>query len=232
MKTDSGTAERAVVLLSGGLDSTVALAAAAAAGSVCSALFFDYGQRAARREHEAARAVAKRFGLPFASIDLPWLARLSRSALIEGKGHPPRWSPDRLGDAGPRDVWIENRNGIFIDIAAFHAAESGAGAVIVGFNREEAAAFPDNSEEYLVRVNRALELGLERRVRVESPTLRMTKREIVARGLELDIPWELVWSCYGGGVRMCGSCESCLRLGRAVEGTPAQGRVHFEKERV
>jgi len=231
VKTENETVRRAVVLLSGGLDSTVALASAAAAGrvpAVC--LYFDYGQRAARREGEAARRIAAHYGVSLEEIELPWLARLSKSALVAGGEGSLRWSRERLGDTALRDVWVENRNGIFIDIAAFHAAERECGTVIVGFNREEAAAFPDNSEEYLARMNAALELGVARRVRAESPTLRMTKRDIAARGLELDIPWELLWSCYGGGGRMCGSCESCLRLRGAVAGTPAEPRVLFEEE--
>ncbi|MDD4858109.1 MAG: 7-cyano-7-deazaguanine synthase, partial [Candidatus Krumholzibacteria bacterium] len=104
------------------------------------------------------------------------------------------------------------------------------GEVVVGFNREEAAAFPDNSETFLERINGALELGLRCRVRVVCPTLRMTKREIVDGALALGIPLELLWSCYGGGELPCGSCESCLRLKRAVAGTPAERRVRFRKE--
>lgn len=219
------------MLLSGGLDSAAAVALAPEAGcEAAAALFFDYGQHAARKEDLAARGIAGFYRIPFERIELPWMARLSKSALVAGAGEPPRWSPDRLDDAAPRAVWVENRNGIFVNVAAFYAAERGWDAVVVGFNREEAAAFPDNSEAYVDRINRALELSLGRRVRVVAPTLHMTKREIAARALALDIPWELLWSCYGGGDLQCGSCESCLRLRRAVEGTPAEGRVRFEKE--
>jgi 7-cyano-7-deazaguanine synthase len=219
------------VLLSGGLDSTVALALAGEAGlSAVAALFFDYGQHAARREERAARAVAERFSLGFERIELPWLARISSSALVGGGAAPP-WRADRLDDASPRAVWVENRNGILVNIAAFFAAETGCDAVIAGFNREEAEAFPDNSEAFVERINAALELGCARPVRLVCPTIRMTKRRIVERALALDIPWELLWSCYGGGDRPCGSCESCLRLERAVAGTPAERRVRLGKER-
>lgn len=231
MKNDNGVS-RAVVLLSGGLDSTTALAMAA--GSPCApavALFFDYGQRAARREESASRRIAEYYRLAFERIDLPWLARISSSLLIEGTGEPPAWSERLLEDRSARDVWVENRNGIFIGIAVCLAAETGCDTVIVGFNREEAAAFPDNSEEFLSRTNSALELGLMKRVRVESPTLRMDKREIARRALELGIPWEHLWSCYGGPELMCGSCESCLRLSRAVAGTPAERLIRMGKER-
>jgi len=232
VKTEaSSQSRRALALLSGGLDSTSAVAIARAEGwEPGGALFFDYGQHAARREEAAARGIARFYGIPLERIELAWLARLSTSALVRRNGEPPSWSPERLDDASPRDVWVENRNGIFINIAAFLAAEGRYEAILVGFNREEAEAFPDNSETFLERTNAALALGLERDVRVVSPTLRMTKREIVERALPLSIPWELLWSCYRGGEALCGSCESCLRLKRAVAGTPAERRVKFEKE--
>lgn len=194
------------------------------------ALFFDYGQHAAQREEEAARGIATAYRFEFERVELPWLAARATSALIAGKGDPPAWSAARLEDPSPRSVWVENRNGIFIAIASFYAAERGCRSVVVGFNREEAAAFPDNSEEYVRRMNAVLELGVRSGVRLESPTLSMTKAEIVRRGLELDIPWRLLWSCYRGGAAMCGRCESCLRLARAVEGTPASQKIRFGKE--
>jgi 7-cyano-7-deazaguanine synthase len=221
---------RAIVLLSGGLDSTVALAMTARGVAPALALFFDYGQHAAARERAAATAIADRYGVRFERVELPWLARGASSSLIAGRGEPPSWRGRALDDAEPRSVWVENRNGIFIGIAAFYAAERGCGSVVAGFNREEAAAFPDNTETYLRRMNEVLELGCRRPVRVESPTIAMTKREIVARALEMDVPWHLLWSCYRGGAVMCGRCESCLRLIRAIEGTPAAAEVRFGKE--
>jgi 7-cyano-7-deazaguanine synthase len=231
VKTEDRIAGRAIVLLSGGLDSAAAVALAGEAGCrPAGGLFVDYGQRAALREHAAARGIADFFRIPLERIELPWMARLSKSALVAGSGAPLRWSADRLDDGAPRVVWVENRNAVLIDIAAFCAAEREWDAVVVGFNREEAAAFPDNSAEYVDRVNRALELSLRRRVRVVAPTIELTKREIVRRLLALDFPWKLLWSCYGGGELPCGSCESCLRLKRAVGGTAAERRVTFAKE--
>jgi 7-cyano-7-deazaguanine synthase len=231
VRTDGDTRTRAIILLSGGLDSTVACALAARSLAPQLALFFDYGQHAAAREDAAARGIARHYGVAFERVGLPWLAGAATSSLIAGRGEPPAWDGRPLDDAAPRSVWVENRNGIFISIAAFYAAERGCGAIVVGFNREEAVAFPDNSESYLRRMNDVLELGVRSPVRVESPTLAMTKREIVARALELDVPWHLLWSCYRGADAMCGRCESCLRLARAVEGTPAAAKVRFGKER-
>jgi 7-cyano-7-deazaguanine synthase len=219
---------RAVALLSGGLDSTAALALAGTLRvEPVHALFFDYGHAAAIREWDAVRRIARGFGLPLERVELPWLGKLSGSALVSAGRQVPDWSEDRLQDREPRAVWVENRNGIFLNIAAFYAAELGCAAIIVGFNREEAEVFFDNGEEFVARINGSLELSLSRRVRVVSPTLRMTKREIVERSLDLDFPWEHLWSCYRGDERQCGSCESCLRLKRAVAGTAAERLVQF-----
>jgi 7-cyano-7-deazaguanine synthase len=230
VRTDRSSAGDALVLLSGGLDSTVALAMAASGGPrPVAALFFDYGQHAARREASAARRVAAHYGCDFERVALPWLAGASSSRLVAGTGATPARRRSRLGKTSPREVWVENRNGIFIAIAALYAAERGCAAVIAGFNREEARAFPDNTEAFLRRTNRALEFGVRARVRVASPTIRLAKREIVLRGIELGVPGRHVWSCYRGGARMCGTCESCLRLRRAVAGTAAARLVRFGK---
>ena len=196
------------------------------------ALFFDYRQHAGEREEAASRGIAERFGLRFRRIELPWLGDLSSSSLIAGKGVPPQVPPgpvDGLEGAPSRAVWVENRNGVFINIAAAFAASRDCGIIIVGFNREEARAFPDNGERFLEAMNDVLAPGVGKPVRVESPTAELVKREIVERGLALDIPWRFIWSCYRGNERMCGSCQSCVRLSRAIAGTPAETAVTFDR---
>ena len=211
-----------VALVSGGLDSTVAIERG---------LFFDYGQHAAREEFRAAGCVADRYGMPLERIELPWMERISSSALIRGKGEPPDMESSESGDRpSSQAVWVENRNGVFVDIAASIAASTGCGAVIAGFNAEEAEAFPDNSQRYLDSINRALTLGTSIGVEVVSPTIRMTKAEIVREGLRLGIPWSDLWSCYRSGDAMCGRCESCIRLKNAVAGTAVSGLVRFERK--
>jgi 7-cyano-7-deazaguanine synthase len=127
-------------------------------------------------------------------------------------------------------VWVENRNTIFLSIAAAVAAEMDCPIVIVGFNAEEARNFPDNSELFIDSMNRVLEMGVSKPVRVMSPTIAMSKHEIAAEGLRLDVPWHMIWSCYRDGEMMCGDCESCVRLLRAVSGTEAESKVRFREE--
>jgi len=230
--TNEGEERRGgVALVSGGLDSTVAVALSLETFRLERGLFFDYGQHAAGEEFRSAGRVADRYGMPLERIELPWMERISRSALIRGKGEPPDLeSPDPGDQSRSQAVWVENRNGVFVDIAASIAASTGCGVVIAGFNAEEAVAFPDNSERYLDAINRALALGTRIEVEVVSPTIRMTKSEIVREGLRLGIPWSDLWSCYRSGDAMCGRCESCVRLKNAVAGTAASGLVHFERK--
>ena len=228
---------KAVALLSGGLDSVVATAAAARSGKVVLALTFDYGQRSRKREAAAARSVAKALGVKWKRVALPWLAELLPSSMRRaGKGLPrPREAelddPSR-GKRAARSVWVPNRNGVFLNIAAAFAeglAEGqapskgrpaltgvGARAVVAGFNREEARAFPDNSAEFVKRATGALALSTLAKVRVVSPTAKLTKAGIVRLGMKLRAPMRFAWSCYGEGPRMCGECESCVRLLRAL----------------
>ena len=125
---------------------------------------------------------------------------------------------------------MENRNGVFAAVGASIAASTGCSVIVTGFNAEEAESFPDNSEPYLDALNAELTLGTSISVEIVSPTIRMTKPEIVREGLRLGIPWSDLWSCYRGGRAMCGGCGSCRRLRDAVAGTAASGLVHFERE--
>ena len=212
-----------IVLLSGGLDSTVNLKCALDSGSAM-ALTFDYGQRAAKREKEAAAAMCARYDIPHQIIRLPWLARITDNALVDKNKSLPRPKIDRL-DA-PRaakqnaaSVWVPNRNGIFLSIAAAFAESLGANRIVAGFNAEEAATFPDNSLDFLRVFNRTLRFSTRARVRVKSYTIRKRKAGILRLGLHIHAPLDLIWCCYDGKRAMCGTCESCLRFLRAVERT-------------
>lgn len=227
----------AVLLLSGGLDSTVAGALARRDGGIGLCLTLDYGQRAAAREIAASRRIAKAFDAPHRIIRLDFLGSITTTALVNREEALP--SPDAadlddvLGRArsSMAKVWVPNRNGLFLGIAASFAEAMGANSVVVGFNREEAATFPDNSAEFLARMTHALQCSTLSGVRVESPTVEMDKAEIVAAGYAAAAPMPWIWSCYEGGARHCGGCESCLRLYRALEGAGARTRFDDEREK-
>ena len=128
------------------------------------------------------------------------------------------------------EVWIPNRNGVFLNVAAAYAERYGCDTVVTGFNREEAEEFPDNSAEYVDRVNRSLEMSTRNRVRVESFTIDLDKPAILKLGLELKAPLSIIWSCYRSGERMCGHCASCVRLRAALAtlSAPDRPRIEFD----
>jgi 7-cyano-7-deazaguanine synthase len=199
-------------------------------GEVLMGLTFDYGQRAAFREVEASRKVCGHFSLPHRVMMLPWMGETASSSLIPGKGESPLLKEEDLSDAGitkktAHSVWVPNRNGVFVNIAAAVGESMGVGLIVTGFNLEEAATFPDNSKEFLNAANASLAYSTLNKVRVISYTSEMGKKEIVRAGLRYNVPMHTVWSCYLGEEKMCGECESCRRLKRAISGTEAEGMM-------
>lgn len=206
-----------VALLSGGLDSGVAAACFVAEpqNQLRAAVFMDYGQRAKDRELAAAQALAERLSIDLQCYELPWLADLSRSAgsrLIDGTGDLPTSTAEAPGDdASARSVWVPARNAVFVSIAAAAAEAMSAECVVTGFNREEAATFPDNSHAFLTAASDFLQLGTRSGMKVVSPTIAWDKSEIVAAAQRLGFSQGDFWSCYEGGAVPCGQCESCVR---------------------
>jgi len=212
----------AVVLLSGGLDSAFNLKRAADEIGVALALTFDYGQRAAAREMGAAAAMSAAVGAPHRAISLPWLGEICRTALVSAAFEVPVVRPEQLDEARVKEgetaraVWVPNRNGVFVNIAAAFAESLGAELVVAGFNAEEAATFPDNTAEFAQAATAALAFSTATRVRVMSYTQTLGKPEIVRLGREIGAPIPRVWSCYYGGEELCRRCESCARLERGL----------------
>lgn len=197
-----------VLLLSGGLDSVVASWAARADYPPTLGITFDYGQRAAPREIASALEVCADLNITHRLIKLPWLAKLTPPSVSD---------PDSdLAAATDRSVWVPARNAVFISIAASFAEALDCDAIICGFNAEEAATFWDNSPEFVRRFNAMLELATQNSPKVISPTLNLTKAEIVRLGLQVGAPLHLVWSCYGSGPEHCWQCPSCRRLRHAL----------------
>ena len=213
---------RAVVLLSSGLDSTVNLYEARERADVVLALTFDYGQRAAPRELECAQAIAKHAGVSHRVISLPWFAEFTQTALVKREAEVPVKKDVAIDDLEvsqktAKAVWVPNRNGIFLSIAAGFAEGMQANWVVPGFNREEAATFPDNSEEFLRALTKSFSYSTANKVEVVCFTTQLNKTEIVRRGKELGVPFDLIWPCYLAGESPCRECESCRRFTRAMK---------------
>ena len=210
---------KSVVLLSGGLDSVVNFKCAIDEGEVAASLTFDYGQAAFANEKRAAAACAERFGVPHRIIDLKWYEHLVPDA-ISGSCEAMTFDgalPED-GESLLKEAWVPNRNCVFLSIGAAFAEASGAGGVVIGINREEAELFPDNTEAFRDAMNALLGISTRSDVRVITYTSEMTKKEIVKLGRKIDAPLDLVYSCYrkSDDRRMCGSCQSCVRLKTAL----------------
>lgn len=204
---------KGIVILSGGLDSGVAMGFEKERNKVDIelALTFNYGQKASKKEIEHANKLCKFYGVEHKVINLDWLRELG-GGLIENKIPVVSLNPERLkevADETARAVWIPNRNMIFISIACAFAEKKGYECIITGFNREEGETFPDNRKEFVSGMNKVFKSlnGIE----IKAPFIEMTKEDIIMAGRSLNFPFNLTWSCYHGYDKPCGKCESCIR---------------------
>lgn len=207
---------KAVVLLSGGLDSYVSAAMAARCLDVRLALTFDYNQRAAKDEIEASSKIAKYLNIEHKVIKLPFLNEISTSALNkEGEN----LEFEELGAESMKAVWVPNRNGLFLNVAACFCDSYGFNYIVFGANKEEAETFSDNSNEFIKACDRCFELSTNARPKVFSPLVNLEKFEIINLALRLGVDLSLLKSCYNkaqNGKTHCGVCESCKRLKAAI----------------
>lgn len=227
----SGTA---VVLLSSGLDSSTNLFAARAAGwTIVSALTVNYGQRAAVRETERAREMCARLGVAHRVLDLPFFKELGHSALTDASKTVPAGASVSIDDHArsletAKSVWVPNRNGILLNIAAGYAEALGAGAIIPGFNAEEGSTFPDNTPAFMSALTKSFSYSTANRVEVLCFTQDLDKPGVARLAKEVGVPFDLVWPCYFGGDRPCGRCESCQRDKRAYRAIGLDVAAYFE----
>ncbi len=211
---------KTLVLLSGGLDSAVNLYKAAQESQLTLALTFDYGQRAASKEVAAAQFLTQELQIPHKIISLPWFKEFGKSGLLDSSCEVPQGGAVLIDDherslKTASAVWVPNRNGIFLNIAAGFAEALGIEGVVPGFNLEEASTFPDNSEDYLKSLTHSFSFSTSNKVQVVCYTTHLNKIEIMKMGRTLGVPFERLWPCYLAGDHWCGHCESCLRFQRA-----------------
>jgi 7-cyano-7-deazaguanine synthase len=205
---------KAVVLLSGGLDSTTTLAIAKQQGFELHTLSFDYGQRH-QREVDAAAAVARHYGVTRQKTVTIDLRAFGGSALTDDIPVPHARSLEAMAADIPI-TYVPARNTIFLSFALAYAEVTGANDIFLGINAIDYSGYPDCRPEYLEAYERMANLATKastqdgRRFRLHAPLLRMGKADIIRKGIELGVPYELTWSCYEGGELACGTCDSCL----------------------
>lgn len=214
--------EKCIVLLSSGLDSTVNFLLAREKYEIVAAITFDYGQKAALQEISHARHICDKYGVRHILVPVPFFKEFTSTALVSQTSTIPGKSEINLtsnfhNEASAQKVWVPNRNGILLNIAAGYAEGLGAKYIVPGFNLEEASTFPDNSEDYQEALKNAFRFSTRNHVEVLCFTQNMMKTEILATGLEKNLRLKDLWPCYYGGESWCMNCESCMRFQRAAQ---------------
>lgn len=207
---------KALVLFSGGLDSTTCLALAVekyGAADVL-ALSVSYGQKHTK-EIEAARAVAAHYGVKLQTLDLAAIFADSDCSLLKGSSAeiPKESYAEQLTktDGKPVSTYVPFRNGLFLSCAASIALSHGCEEIYYGAHADDAAgnAYPDCSSAFNDAINTAIYIGSGSVLHVTAPFVGKTKADVVAEGIRLNAPYHLTWSCYEGGEQPCGLCGTC-----------------------
>lgn len=213
---------KAMVLFSGGVDSTTCLGIAVdkyGAENVV-ALSIAYGQRHTK-EIECSQKIAQHYGVEHLYLDLGKIFQYSNCSLLS---HSDQEIPTESyakqiekTDGAPVSTYVPFRNGLFLSSAASIALSKGCEVIYYGAHSDDAAgnAYPDCSDAFNKAINEAIYIGSGNQLKVEAPFIGLTKAQVVKKGLELKVPYELTWSCYMGEDKPCGVCGTCLDRAKA-----------------
>lgn len=206
---------KALVLLSGGVDSSTCLALAKEKYSEVLALSMFYGQKH-NKELESAKKIAKYYNVEFLQMDLAKIFAHSNCSLLQNSTEniPETSYCEQLADSkeGVVSTYVPFRNGLFLSAATSIALEYNCDVIYYGPHADDAAvnAYPDCSKEFNESMAKAIYLGSGKKIRLLAPFVDKTKKDIVKEGLRLQVPYELTWSCYAGKENPCHKCATCL----------------------
>ncbi len=207
---------KSLILLSGGLDSLVSLGLKKEELNISLALTFDYGQKSVQQEIQTSKKICDYYNLEHIIIKLDWLKDITHTSLV-AKDNIPTGKSLVLSEDTAKSVWVPNRNGLFLNIAGSFADSEDFDYILIGANKEEGQTFPDNTQEFIDSINAEFLYSTRKHPKVVAPLINYVKNDIVMLALKHGIPLELTRSCYQGGEKHCGICESCLRLKHALE---------------
>lgn len=239
MKQSFDQYKKAMVLTSGGVDSTTALGLAVdrlGAENVI-ALSIQYGQKH-DKEIEAAKAVAAHYGVEQLFLELTPIFQYSDCALLKGSDQaiPEESYAEQIEATGgekPVSTYVPFRNGLFLSSAASVALSKDCDVILYGAHADDSAgfAYPDCSPAFADAMNRAVYEGSGHQLEIAAPFVDIDKAAVVKLGLELGVPYELTWSCYEGGDRPCGKCGTCLDRAAAfaANGVADPAMAQYEK---
>lgn len=225
---------KALVLLSGGVDSSTCLALAKEKYGDVVALALYYGQKHSK-ELAAAEAVAAHYKAPLLKLDLTPVFAFSNCSLLKQSAEeiPLKSYAEQLKTqhGEPVTTYVPFRNGVFLSVAASIALAQGCSVIYYGAHADDAAgsAYPDCSDDFNNKMNEGIYLGSGRKVQLVAPFVKMTKKDIVALGLALGVPYELTWSCYCGGEKPCGKCGTCIDRKAAFAANGAADPLKYEE---
>jgi len=223
---------KAVVLLSGGLDSCVAATIAKREYGELSALTFSYGQ-SHEREIKSAKNVAGHLKIREHKVMSIDSSIFSKSSLV---GKPTLIPQRELEEIKEKEIpltYVPARNIIFLSYALAYAENSDADAVFIGANAIDYSGYPDCRPEFIEAFQKVADVGTKKgvegkRVKIKAPLIHMTKAEIIKKGMEIKAPFHLTWSCYRGGEKACGRCDSCLLRLKGFQEAGFKDPVEYE----
>ncbi|MFT7859600.1 MAG: 7-cyano-7-deazaguanine synthase QueC [Sulfurimonas sp.] len=204
--------KKAVCIMSGGMDSTLAAYMMKQEGYEVVGVHFNYDQRTQTKELECFEAICKELKVTEKYVlDLDFFAQLGASALTDKNIDVPTTGVEE----GVPVTYVPFRNGIFLSMAAAIAEKEGASVIAIGVVEEDSSGYPDCRESYIEAMQNAINLGTkdETNIEIKMPLVHLKKSEIVQEAVKRDVALELTWSCYKDEESACGVCDSCrLRL--------------------
>lgn len=225
----------AIVLLSGGLDSATLLALAKEKGYETVALTFDYSQKH-RRELESAKKIAKHLKVKEHIVIPLNFGQLLRSSLIQKSySIPERRAEDDTQTEIP-STYVPARNIIFLGVATSIAESRGSERIYIGVNAVDFSGYPDCTPYFIAAFQRVIKVGTKsgkegKTIQVETPLIHLSKAQIIAKAVRLKVPLELTWSCYRGGKKACGRCDSCILRLKGFAQAGVRDPVEYEDDR-
>lgn len=219
---------KAIVLLSGGMDSLVCAGLAAKEYTDISFLHMDYGQKTSVRERKSFDDISTFYGVPKNKrkiIDMKFLKQIGGSSLTDEKISVKNYSGD--SDDIP-DSYVPFRNSIILSLAVSWAEVVQANKLFIGANYEDSPGYPDCRPSYYQAFNKVIQEGTKASgIEVLTPVIMMKKRDIVKMGLELGVPFESSWSCYQRSDKACGQCDSCALRMRGFKEAGVQDPIEY-----
>jgi len=222
-------ASRAIVLVSGGMDSCVTAAIAAKENDELAFLHISYGQRTEARERRAFNEIADHYGVKDRlDVSIEYLARIGGSSLTDASMEVAE------GDIESKEIptsYVPFRNANMLAIATSWAEVIGATGIYIGAVAEDSSGYPDCRTEFYEAFQKTIDTGTkpETRISVRTPIIELSKAEIVRKGIDLDAPLHLTWSCYRSEDLACGTCDSCALRLRGFERAGVEDPIPYRR---